>query len=64
MRQCAAAACCARPTACRGHRAQMKNGIEVCDKDGNKIGLSVAAGKIAVFKTVTTCARARGTGGA
>jgi len=33
---------------------EMKNGIEVCDKDGNKIGLSVAAGKIAVFKTVTT----------
>lgn len=33
---------------------EVQNGIDVCDADGNKLGRSVAAGKIAVFKTVTS----------
>ena len=33
---------------------EIRNGIDVSDADGNVLGRSVAAGKIAVFKTVTT----------
>lgn len=31
-----------------------RSGIDVADADGNKLGRSIAAGKVAVFKTVTT----------
>lgn len=33
---------------------EMRNGIDIADADGAVIGRSVAAGKLAVFKTVTT----------
>ena len=33
---------------------EMKNGIDVADADGKIVGRSVAAGKLAVFQTVTT----------
>ena len=33
---------------------ESRNGIDVSDADGNVLGRSIAAGKIAVFKTVTT----------
>ena len=33
---------------------EIQNGIDVADADGNVLGRSVAAGKIAVFKTVTS----------
>ena len=34
--------------------AWFRYGIDVADADGNKLGRSIAAGKVAVFKTVTT----------
>jgi len=33
---------------------EIQQGIDVADADGNKLGRSIAAGKIAVFKTVTS----------
>lgn len=33
---------------------EIQSGIDVADADGNKLGRSVAAGRVAVFKTVTT----------
>jgi len=33
---------------------ELRNGIDVYDADGNKVGRSIAAGRIAVFKTVTS----------
>jgi len=33
---------------------EIRNGVFVADKDGNVVGRSVAAGQLAVFKTVTT----------
>jgi len=33
---------------------EIQYGIDVADADGNKLGRSIAAGKVAVFKTVTT----------
>ena len=33
---------------------EIRNGIDVCDADGKKLGRSIAAGKVAVFQTVTT----------
>lgn len=33
---------------------EIRNGIKVMDKEGNNLGVSIAAGRLAVWKTVTT----------